>query len=552
MLVRNLLSQVKGVTGVVDATAGAEDLRRHLMVPDDLPFSADVADATPDSLLVCMLGPQGGTHTAPEDLARTLRAVPAGVTVLILAGWPPDAFPDNVALATLADGHCQLTDAVTLTSTGRYGMHVALLAERVETVRPRRAQLSAVPDAEPPTLPDGSLATRLWLVNQPVLAERTTGPLRRQVRALTDRVTQLSAELTDAQKDTGEARAELKARGKELARAEKRITALERSVSFRLGKTLVDGARHPGKGVLAVPMTVASIWRDRRARVSVVAAPRPEPATPPVEATHRAVPIPVPGSPGRVVTMTAPSALMVPRYLDQDGLAGYEPTSIPCFLAAIETAGPGAVLDIGANVGLYAALAAAVSDRDVVAFEPFPTLAEVAERLTADNDLKIQVERIALSDHIGTAAFYLSDSSDSSNSLAAGFRDSTRQIDVAVETLDAYVRRTGIVPAVLKIDTESTEPDVLLGAAETLREHRPWVLCEVLHRRGEDRLMEAMAPHGYRWYHITDRLPYAEAQVIAGDRTYQDLMWLFAPEEPDDSFWARVAAQRTAVEKTRG
>jgi FkbM family methyltransferase len=550
VLLRNLFPLLSGISRVVDASPGREDLQRHLMVPADLPFTADLAEATPDdTLLLCMLGPQGGTHTPPADLGRTLSAVPAGVTVLIITGWPPESLPADLVLDTLAEGRCQLTDAVPLTATDRYGMHVALLADRVERIRPRRAHLSPVPDAGPVTLPDAPLPMLLRLVNQPVLGEMVVNPLRRRSTVLTARVTELTAELAESRKSAAAAEAGSRKLAKDLARAEKRLAAMEASLSFRLGRTLVDGARHPGRGVVDVPRTMASIWRDRRARAGLVAEPRPEPVTPPVEPAERAVPIPVPGSPGRVVTMTAPAELMVPRKLAEDGLAGYEPSALPCFLAAIRAARPGAVFDIGANVGLYGAVAAAASDRDVVAFEPFPTLAEVAERVAADNDLRMRVERIALSDHIGTAAFYLSDSSDSSNSLAAGFRDSTQQIEVAVETLDEYVRRTGVVPAVLKIDTESTEPDVLRGAAATLHTHRPWVLCEVLHHRGEANLMEALAPHGYRWYHITDDLPYREAQAIAGDPTYRDLMWLFAPEAPDESFWSAVSDERAAIER---
>ncbi|GAA3924134.1 FkbM family methyltransferase [Actinoplanes auranticolor] len=553
MLVRNLLSLVKDVERVVDASAGKQDLRRHLMVPDDVPFSAASTEwggGGAGTLVVCMLGPEAGTHTPPAELARKLSAAPVGATVLILTGWPAETLPVPVVLQTLADGHCQLTDAVSLSSTERYGMHVALLAERVETIQPRTAQLSSAPAGEPAPLPDGPLTAQLWVANQPLLGELAVEPLRGQVRMLEEQVTRLTAELAAARDDTAEARTEVQVRTRQLAKARKRSAALEASASFRLGKSLVDGVRHPGKGMVALPMTVANIWRDRGARARTVPAPLPKPAPVVVQdkVTDRVVSIPVPGIPARAVTMTAPVELLVPRKLQEHGLADYESSSIPCFLATIGTTGPGAVFDIGANVGLYAALAAAVSDRDVVAFEPFPTLAEVAERVAADNGLKIRVERIALSDHAGTATFYLSDTSDSSNSLAAGFRKSSRQIEVEVETLDEYVKRNGIIPAVLKVDTESTEPDVLFGAAETLREHRPWVLCEVLRGRGEDRLMEALAPHGYHWYHIVDGVPYAEAQTIAGDPTYQDLMWLFAPEPPDESFWSAVRAQRAAVD----
>jgi FkbM family methyltransferase len=353
-----------------------------------------------------------------------------------------------------------------------------------------------------------------------------------------DPVAALEAELAATRAGITALRARLAVGERDLARARRRLRTLESSPTFRLGRTLVDGVRHPGTALVTVPVNLAKIWRAHRARPA---------APPPGRRTHRTVSIPVPGSPLRTLTMTAPVRLVVPRMLAQNGLAGYESSAVPCFLAALSAAGPGAVFDIGANVGLYAALAAAVTDRTVVAFEPFPVLAEVAARFSADNDLGIRVESIALGRETGSATFYLSDVSDSSNSLAAGFRESTRQIEVPVETLDGYVRRTGDVPAVLKIDTESTEPDVLFGAAATLRDHRPWVLCEVLAGRGEERLTEALAPHGYHWYHITDEVPYRNATTIEGDRSYQDLMWLFAPSPPDGAFWAAVTAQAAAV-----
>ncbi len=251
--------------------------------------------------------------------------------------------------------------------------------------------------------------------------------------------------------------------------------------------------------------------------------------------------MPRPGlAPGEhpVLTLTAPRRLLVPRRLAEDGLAGYEPESLACFLAAAEVAGPGAILDVGANVGVYAALAAALTPRQVCAFEPSPSLVETARRFAADNDLHYRTEALALGAENGSATFYLSDSSDTSNSLAAGFRKSSAQIDVPVETLDSYVARTGLVPAVMKVDTETTEPDVLTGAVRTITRHRPWILCEVLAARVESRLTEALAPFGYSWYHVGDEVPYRRTSEIVGDRTYRHLMWLFAPEEPDESFWA--------------
>ena len=160
------------------------------------------------------------------------------------------------------------------------------------------------------------------------------------------------------------------------------------------------------------------------------------------------------------------------------------------------------------------------------------------------NGLPYPVERIALGAQSGTATLYLSDVTDSSNSLAAGFRPSSQTLVVPLETVDDVVRRTGETPAVLKIDTETTEPDVLRGAEHLIRAHRPWILCEVLANRSEEALMDVLRPWQYRWFPISDELPFREAETIHGDPTYHNLMWLFAPEHPGQRFWDLVEAWR--------
>jgi FkbM family methyltransferase len=262
------------------------------------------------------------------------------------------------------------------------------------------------------------------------------------------------------------------------------------------------------------------------------------------------VTLPRPGG-GAPLVLAAPTQLLVPRRLESDGLAGYEPHAMECFLVLLDAAGPGAVIDVGANVGLYALLAAACSDRDVRAFEPTPDLAAVARAAADRNHLPVVVEELALGREPGTATLFLSDSSDSSNSLAEGYRRSSARLDVPVDTLDAYCARTGVVPAVLKVDTETTEPDVLAGAAATIARHRPWILCEVLHGRRPGELAEVLAPHGYTWYHLCGDAGQTPVTTLDGDPHHVHLMYLLAPEPVDADFWARTAAWRAALEENR-
>jgi FkbM family methyltransferase len=233
--------------------------------------------------------------------------------------------------------------------------------------------------------------------------------------------------------------------------------------------------------------------------------------------------------------------------LHAGGLAGYEPGALACWLAAAETVGPGTVLDVGANVGIYSLLARALTPRAIVAFEPTPRVARTARAIARRNRLPYRIEPIALSSREGRTTLYLSDVTDASNSLAPGFRTSSRQIQVPVQTLDRYLERTGTVAALLKVDTETTEPDVLAGAQRTLQDVRPWVLCEALHGRTEDRLAEVMRPFGYAWYQVRDEVPYVRSERLVSDERYEQPMWLFAPEPPSDVFWERVRAWRSAL-----
>ncbi|QVQ51477.1 FkbM family methyltransferase [Spiractinospora alimapuensis] len=242
----------------------------------------------------------------------------------------------------------------------------------------------------------------------------------------------------------------------------------------------------------------------------------------------------------------APGDYWVPSRLQAEGLVGYERSGIACFLAAIELSPPGAVLDVGANIGLYAALASARSQRPVFAFEPTPAVAQVARDIAVDNDLNYTVVELALSNHTGTGTLRLSGVTEGSNSLVEGPYPEIGRLQVPVDTLARWRDRATIAPSVIKIDTESTEPDVVAGALEILRRFRPWVVCEVRPERDvADRLMALLEPLEYTWHCLGRRTPAPAQPVIVGDT--ERPVWLFAPVEPTDAFWSRVEEWRAAL-----
>jgi FkbM family methyltransferase len=244
-----------------------------------------------------------------------------------------------------------------------------------------------------------------------------------------------------------------------------------------------------------------------------------------------------------------PDNFNVPRRLQRTGLAGYEPHTLACCLAALDCAPPGGFFDIGANVGVFSWMVAAATDRAVTAFEPVPWLLDGVKTVAADNQLDIHCEAIALSSTSGVGSFYISAKSDCSNSLREGFRQTSETLQVELETLDAYVERTGRCPAVLKVDTEATEPDVISGGMETIRDHKPWIVCEVLAGRTEEALMDVVSRLNYTAYQITDEQRWHERSTIEGDHSYRFVNWLFVAGPLDDRFWSAIDLRREQIRR---
>ena len=246
------------------------------------------------------------------------------------------------------------------------------------------------------------------------------------------------------------------------------------------------------------------------------------------------------------ILFQAPWKSYVPRLLEDNGVAGYEPETMAAFLGAITALEAGEAFDIGANVGIFSLVAAATTTARITGFEPTPQLAATYRTVAAANGLSCEIEELALGASNGTATLYISAKTDSSNSLVAGFRTAAGTVDVPVERLDGYIARTGRRPAVMKMDTETTEPDVLAGAAETLRSVRPWIICEVLASTTEARLTELLVPAGYRFHHLGENGPIARDE-IAGDSSYRYRDWLFTPGPLPAAFASHYAAWRGAI-----
>jgi Methyltransferase FkbM domain len=168
--------------------------------------------------------------------------------------------------------------------------------------------------------------------------------------------------------------------------------------------------------------------------------------------------------------------------------------------------------------------------------------------VTEANALGTLVEERAIGRVQGAATFYLSDRSDLSSSLNPDFRESTYQLTVPVDTLDDYVARNGRVPRVVKIDTESTDADVLGGAQRLIEEHRPWFIVEVLDEERGGPIQAEVDRFGYHLYPLREsRLPMKPDPKLTGTDEGHQWNWLLAPELLPDSFNDLVLRWREAV-----
>lgn len=163
------------------------------------------------------------------------------------------------------------------------------------------------------------------------------------------------------------------------------------------------------------------------------------------------------------------------------GLLSWKPRSV----AAVQLVGSlsrrgmsfATVVDVGANVGQFSRAALGFwPTADVMAFEPLPECAE-ALRLTVGPHGSLEVHAVALGREDGTVRFHPHDYTLSSSALAAteaakrehAWAKERPMIEVPLHRLDTVLEgRTLRRPALLKLDVQGFELEVIAGARSTL------------------------------------------------------------------------------------
>jgi FkbM family methyltransferase len=227
--------------------------------------------------------------------------------------------------------------------------------------------------------------------------------------------------------------------------------------------------------------------------------------------------------------------------------------------ALVRALSPGDVaVDVGANKGSYTwALARAVPDGRVVAFEPQPALAEYLTRACRSAGLaNVKVEAAGLSAASGTLMLNVpgdgASSPDASFEAHAAAAGEARRIEVPTYALDDYFRDEAGRIGAIKIDVEGHEAAVLDGAAALIARHRPAVVmeCEQRHLAGGaavESVVGRLLGAGYTGWFVqrgTPR-PIAEFDVRVHQAQGEGRFW----DRPDycNNFVFLATGRRTAV-----
>lgn len=172
--------------------------------------------------------------------------------------------------------------------------------------------------------------------------------------------------------------------------------------------------------------------------------------------------------------------------------------------AAAALPGEALLYDVGAHRGLFSLVHCALGpSRRAVLFEPSTSLGHDARALLAVNgfDRRAEVRARGVADRSGTRLM----AEDALGFAGPADDQDTGAVPVEFTTLDAECRRTGDVPAVVKIDVEGAEAEVIRGAAGLLRDVRPLLFLELhldaLEARAEsvDALLSQLTSYGYRF-----------------------------------------------------
>jgi FkbM family methyltransferase len=179
----------------------------------------------------------------------------------------------------------------------------------------------------------------------------------------------------------------------------------------------------------------------------------------------------------------------------------------PYELGAVKVAPGDIVIDAGANLGLFSAIAS-MKGATVYAFEPHDFVIERYLSVTATNNPHIHVCPLALSDKQEELNFLLDSNMAASSLEKAGYkgRNTIETATVQAIPLDTFVHENNL-PQVdfIKADIEGAERYMLMGARKVLRDFAPKLAICTYHLPDDPQVLREIILDANPHYVIEER-----------------------------------------------
>lgn len=169
------------------------------------------------------------------------------------------------------------------------------------------------------------------------------------------------------------------------------------------------------------------------------------------------------------------------------GIYSFEPFSIKIW--AHLSCESNVIFDIGANTGVYSLVSATLNpEATIYSFEPIKRIYEVLNKNVSINKFQqINTFPYAVSSFTGESDFY--DMDDFDNQIASFIKShlekhehakNIKKIKVSVINIDDFIKTKQINKIdLIKVDVEGVEDKVFEGMQNTLKYHRPIIICEI-------------------------------------------------------------------------
>lgn len=180
---------------------------------------------------------------------------------------------------------------------------------------------------------------------------------------------------------------------------------------------------------------------------------------------------------GNTLCVTDETRQINPYTWEEDSI--HEFSSIETFFAKLKQTS--VVLDIGSQSGAYALGAKFYPETTWFAFEPDPTNYQLlVDNLALNHVSNVTAKNMALSSKQCEMTLNICAEHRGLNTLGDNLirfdEQQCETVSVAVDTIDALFSNQEI--NLIKIDTEGSEYDVLLGGSETITQYKPEIFLE--------------------------------------------------------------------------